>query len=135
MNSSLFARIGSEATVEAAVNRFYSKFLQYDDIKPLFDGVDINNQKKKLRQFFTVILRGQTEIPLQTLIKIHKPLVRKGLRIEHARLWLSLTEETLHELHIPPELIDEFMELCEPYKRAIYSLLQDSTYPEELSNR
>lgn len=119
MNLPLFNRIGGDATVEAAVNRFYDKFLLQRPIYRFFEGVDMAMQKEKLRKFFVLVLGGNSNVSIEKLKIVHQPLVKKGLNRAHIDLWLNLMQETLLELHIPEELVSEFMETCQPFKKAI----------------
>ena len=123
MVSDLFQRVGGEATVEAAVNRFYSKFLKHGEISHFFEFVDMDSQRMKLRVFFRLILGGNRKYSIDRLIATHRPMLKSDLSISHVELWLALTQETLNELDIPKELIDEFMERCEPFRVALIEMI------------
>ncbi len=119
MNVPLFHRIGGKAAVEAAVNRFYDKFLLEPDILKFFENVDMNIQKEKLRKFFTILLGGMSDVSIESIQQAHKPLASQGLQPKHLDLWIKLTRETLQELSIQDIYIEELIEACFPYRDAI----------------
>ncbi|MCW8880034.1 MAG: group 1 truncated hemoglobin [Kangiellaceae bacterium] len=120
MSPSLFKRIGGDAAVEAAVNRFYEKFLAQEQVNVFFKDIDVDRQKEKLRYFFGLVLGGSQFISITKFKEIHRPLIKKGLTKSHVDLWMSMMQETLVELDIPEVLISEFIEACEPYEAAIF---------------
>lgn len=119
MNQTLFHRVGGEAAVEAAVNRFYDKFLQQESIKDFFENVSIREQKNKFRLFFTQILGGPYTTSDIEIRRVHAPLVERGLNDDHYDLFLKLMEQTLRELEIPEELIEEFIDLTESFRKDV----------------
>jgi hemoglobin len=119
MNESLFDRIGGEAAVEAAANLFYEKFLTYDEIKPFFKHISIPNQRNKIRAFFTQALGGPCEYTAYDLRHAHAPLLNLGLNDDHVDLFIQLMRETLIELHIPKELVEEFVEVAESFRNDV----------------
>ena len=119
MNQTLFHRVGGEAAVEAAVNRFYDKFLQQESIKDFFENVSIREQKNKFRLFFTQILGGPYTTSDIEIRRVHAPLVERGLNDDHYDLFLNLMEQTLRELEIPEELIEEFIDLTESFRKDV----------------
>ncbi|WP_144395085.1 group I truncated hemoglobin [Pleionea sediminis] len=116
MNKTLFIRMGGEAAVEAAVNRFYDKLLKNKDLIPYFQHISINEQKDKLRNFFTNIMGGPVQTTPKDLREAHSTLVDDGLGDYHVDLFIDYMRDTLTELEVPAELIEEFIELCESYR-------------------
>ncbi len=119
MNETLFNRIGGEAAVEAAVNLFYEKFLEYPEVKPFFKGISIPDQQNKIRVFFTQALGGPCEYTAEDIRRAHSPLVMQGLNDQHVDLFIHLMQETLTELNIPSELIEEFIEIAESFRNDV----------------
>jgi hemoglobin len=119
MNESLFNRIGGEAAVEAAANLFYEKFLTYDEIKPFFKHISIPEQQKKIRAFLTQALGGPSPYTSFDLRRAHAPLLNQGLNDAHVDLFIKIMRDTLLELNIPIELIEEFIEITESFRRDV----------------
>jgi len=116
MNLSLYQRIGGKSTVQAAVNIFYDKFMQNKEIAPFFKGVSMTNQVKIMHRFISMILKGDTGYSHEAMRKAHAPLVRKGLNDHHMDVFNQTMTETLKQLDIPVEYIEEFIEISESYR-------------------
>ena len=116
MDLNLFERIGGEPTVEAAVNKFYDKFIQQPEITQFFNQVRLPAQIDKMRNFITLSLTRNTQYSREAIRLAHAPLVERGLNDKHFDLFVSIMNETLVELHIPKELIEEFIQISEDYR-------------------
>ncbi|WP_233258292.1 group 1 truncated hemoglobin [[Phormidium] sp. ETS-05] len=69
--TSLFEKIGGEAAVEAAVDKFYVRVLADDRINYFFDGVDMEQQRKHQKGFLTFAFGGAP--PVQRAIDAQRP--------------------------------------------------------------
>lgn len=56
--TSLYKRLGGEASVNAAVDVFYGKVMADDSVNHFFDGVDMEKQIKKQKVFLTLAMGG-----------------------------------------------------------------------------
>ena len=80
----LFERIGGDAAVDAAVDKFYGKVLSDDRIKHFFEDVDMEKQSKHQKLFLTYAFGGIPSYPGKSMRKAHSHLVEKmGLNDEH----------------------------------------------------
>ena len=116
MNLSLFERIGGDAAVEAAVNKFYVKFMQQPEIIDFFSDVSQPLQIEKMRNFLTLALTGDTEYNRDAIRLAHAPLVERGLNDRHLNIFIQIMHESLLELDIPQELVEEFIAVTEEYR-------------------
>ncbi|HUV99502.1 MAG TPA: group 1 truncated hemoglobin, partial [Gallionella sp.] len=80
---SLYAEIGGEAAVNAAVDIFYRKVLKDDRIKRFFDGVDMDKQAAKQKAFLTMAFGGPHNYTGMDMRKGHAHLVKMGLNDSH----------------------------------------------------
>jgi len=103
MDNSLYARIGGEAAVDAAVDVFYRRVLGDELISHHFDTVDMDRQRAKQKAFLTYAFGGPNSY------------TGRDLRTAHAKM--KLTEQdfdavighlvaTLQQLKVPPDLIE-----------------------------
>lgn len=106
---SIFDEIGGEPAVSATVDVFYEKVLADPLLKPFFDGIDMDDQSRKQKAFFTTIMRSA-----------HEALVRdKGLSDEHFDAVARHLHATLEELNVPSHLADQIMSAAAGLRDAV----------------
>lgn len=106
--STLFDKLGGSAGVELAVDKFYDRVLSDDRIKHFFDGVDMKRQRAHQRAFLTYAFGGASHYDGRHLREAHQQLVKeRGLRSEHFNAVAEDLIETLKEMGVSQELIDE----------------------------
>jgi hemoglobin len=106
--STLFEKLGGSANVELAVNKFYDRVLHDDRIKHFFDGVDMKRQRAHQRAFLTYAFGGTSHYDGRHLREAHQQLVtEKGLSSEHFNAVAENLIETLKEMGVSQELIEE----------------------------
>lgn len=109
----LFERIGGDAAVEAAVDLFYGKVIGDPDLKPFFDGVDMDKQSFMMRLFLTGVFGGVQAYNGRSLREAHKPLVEEqGLNGGHFDKVAGHLQATLQDLSVPSDIIGEVMTLA-----------------------
>jgi chemotaxis signal transduction protein/truncated hemoglobin YjbI len=109
----LFERIGGDAAVEAAVDLFYGKVIGDADLKPFFEGVDMDKQSFMMRLFLTGVFGGAEAYNGRSLREAHKPLVdEKGLNSSHFEKVAGHLQATLIDLSVPADIIGEVMTLA-----------------------
>lgn len=102
--STLFEKIGGADAVNAAVDIFYRKVLSDDSISHFFDSVDMDKQIAKQKAFLTVAFGGPNNYTGKDMREAHKHL---DLKEEHFTAVAGHLSDTLKELSVPQELIDE----------------------------
>ena len=113
MGKSLFDRIGGEAAVDAAVNVFYKKVLADDRINSFFEGVNMERQAKKQKAFLTYAFGGPSNYAGRSLRAAHSKIVEKGLNDSHFDAVIENLGNTLLELGVSEDLINEAAAIAE----------------------
>ncbi|MBT5633836.1 MAG: hypothetical protein HOJ13_14010 [Nitrospina sp.] len=103
----LFDRIGGKGAVDAAVGVFYDKVMNDNNLKPFFDGVDMNRQKGKMKVFLTYAFGGAQNYSGKSMREAHQHLVEKGLKESHFNKVMQHLGSTLRELNVPNDMIQE----------------------------
>ena len=110
---SLYERIGGAAAVDAAVEVFYKKVINDYRINRFFDGVDMAKQVAKQKTFFTMAFGGPNNYTGADLRSAHSKLVKIGLGNDQFNAVMEHLGDTLKELKVPQDLIEEVMTLAE----------------------
>jgi len=112
--STLYERIGGEAAVDAAVDKFYDKVLADDRIKHFFEGVDMRRQAAHQKLFLTYAFGGLPSYPGRNMRAAHKRLVEEqGLDDSHFDAVVENLAATLRELGVSEDLIGEVATIAE----------------------
>ncbi len=112
-SASLYDRLGGEAAVDAAVDKFYRRVLADDRINRFFEGVDMERQAGKQKAFLTMVFGGPNNYTGEDMRKGHAHLVKKGLDDSHFDAVVEDLGATLAEMGVPNELIAEVAALAE----------------------
>ena len=107
--TSLFERIGGKTAVNATVDLFYQKVLADALLSPFFDSVNMKNQQAKQRGFLMMAFGGPNNYSGKDLREAHAPLVAKGLDENHFNAVARHLQNTLKELDLSGDLINEVM--------------------------
>ncbi|CAL5222001.1 g4289 [Coccomyxa viridis] len=114
----LYDRLGGHAAVEAAVDIFYKKLLADEQVSHFFNGISIARLKEKQVKFLTYALGGADEYhgtdPTVSHRRLHN---EKGLRVEHFHIVLGHLQDTLRELGVAEDLIDEVTATVAPMEK------------------
>ncbi|MCX4241427.1 group I truncated hemoglobin [Paraliomyxa miuraensis] len=107
----LYELLGGEAAVQAATIGFYEKVMADPSLAPYFRGLHMDAQVKKFIAFMTMALGGPHSYTGRDLRSAHQRLVNDGLGEPHFDAILVHLEQTLTELGIDPDLIEQTIEL------------------------
>jgi hemoglobin len=110
---SLYEEIGGEPSIEAALNNFYPRILADPRVNFLFSGVDMTRLKKHAVAFLTMAFGGPNHYQGRDLRAAHQRAVGQGLNAAHFDVFMSHFRETLEELGLPSEKIDEIVKIAE----------------------
>ena len=76
-------------------------------MKPFFDGVDMARQKNKQKAFLTYAFGGAPNYSGKNMREAHKRLAEKGMNASHFDAVMGHLGNTLKELNVPNDLIQE----------------------------
>jgi hemoglobin len=106
----LLERIGGDAAVTLAVERFYEKVLADDLLAPFFVDSNIEQQRKKQARFLSSVMAGTATNAADYMRNAHRRLVaNQGLTDRHFDAVAGHLHETLTELNVAPDVMGEVM--------------------------
>jgi len=105
--STLFERIGGDAAVDAAVERFYEIVLADERIAHFFEGVDMRRQSMHQKLFLKYAFGGMPSYSGQAMRKAHTHLVARGLTDVHFDAVLEDLGSALRGMGVGEEMIAE----------------------------
>ncbi len=111
--STLYERLGGEAAVDLAVDKFYRKVLVDDRINAFFEGVDMEKQAAKQKGFLTMVFGGPHNYTGLSMREGHRHLVARGLNDSHFDAVVENLGATLKELGVSDSDIAEVATLAE----------------------
>lgn len=117
--NTIYAQLGGEAAVDAAVGIFYRKVLGDPTLAPFFEGTDMDKQMAKQKAFLTMAFGGPNNYTGRDLTTAHAKLVERGLNSSHVTSVLNHLQKTLQELKVPGYLIVEVMRIAESTRNAV----------------
>ncbi|WP_069790377.1 group I truncated hemoglobin [Cyanobacterium sp. IPPAS B-1200] len=104
----LYEKLGGKEAVDTAVDMFYEKVLNDERVKHFFVNTDMKQQKNHQKAFMTYAFGGTEKFTGRNMRDAHKDLVEKmGLTDLHFDAIAQNLVETLHELNVSQENIDE----------------------------
>jgi len=119
MGQSLFERIGGEAAIMAAVERFYVKVLADERTRRFFEGLGLEAQIQKQVAFMAWAFGGPREYRGRDLREAHAHLVEAGLGDAQFDAIVGHLEVTLRELGVADDLVTEALDLIAGTRRQV----------------
>ncbi|WP_317450918.1 globin domain-containing protein [Alkalibacillus aidingensis] len=100
-NQSLYDEIGGQETVNQLVDEFYPRVYEDEELKPLFEGNDIEEIKRKQRMFLPQFLGGPTfysdEFGPPAMPSRHQTF---EITLKQAECWLNCMKEALKAIDL-----------------------------------
>lgn len=119
--ATLYENLGGDGAVNAAVELFYRKVLSDARVSSFFGGVDMDRQRAKQKAFLTMVFGGPRQYSGKGLRHSHAKLVQQGLNDEHFDVVVQLLGETLVELGVAGELIEQVRGIAESTRADVLS--------------
>jgi hemoglobin len=114
----LLDRLGGEAALELAVDKFYDKNVANEELAKYFEGVDMKrlraHQFKFMKLAFTEIPEGTDIVGM--LERVHGRLFDMGLNEKHFDLVAGNLVAALQELGVASNLIDDAVAVVAPLR-------------------
>lgn len=117
-DSSLYTRLGGEASLEAVVERFYDRVLADGDLRPYFEDTSMDDLREHQTQFLTAVTGGPVEWGGQNMARAHEHLDITSGDFEQVAGHL---DSTLVEFDVPETERTEVMEAVAMLESAIVS--------------
>lgn len=106
----LYERLGGRGAVQTAVDLFYDKVLDDYRISRFFETVDMERQRAKMLAFMTYAFGGAPNYSGASMRKAHEKMVTNdGLNEEHFEAVVEILAETLIEIGVSQDLLDEVL--------------------------
>jgi hemoglobin len=112
-DESLYAQLGGEPAVNAAVDIFYRKVIADPRINTFFIGVDMTQQAAKQKAFLTMAFGGPHNYTGLDMRRGHARLVDMGLNDRHFDAVLEHLGNTLRDLNVAEPLVDQVIAIAE----------------------
>src|SRR2546428_9847066 len=110
---SLYDEIGGEASIDAALDKFYPKILGDPRVSFLFAGVDMARLRKHARAFLTMAFGGPNQYEGRDLRNAHAHARGQGLNDALFAVFMGHFRATLDELGVPAPKIVEIVKVAE----------------------
>lgn len=125
-SATLYERIGGEAAVDAAVERFYKRVLVDKRINHFFKGIEVDTLRGHQKKFLTVAFGGPNNYSGRGMAAAHSRLVKEmGLHDSHFDAVMEHLGGTLHDLGVPEELIAEAAAIAESTREQVLGRAED----------
>lgn len=113
---SLYARLGGQPAIDAAVDIFYKKVLADKRVNHFFEDVNMNKQIKKQKAFLAAAFGGPNPWTGKDMRKAHKNL---DLKEKDFAVIAEHLVASLKELKVPQNLIDEVVAIAVSTKKDV----------------
>jgi len=114
--NSIYHRLGGQPAINAAVELFYKKVLADKKVNHHFEGINIDKQKERQKQFLTKAFGGPDNYKGRDLRRAHRHL---DLKESDFNAIAGHLQATLKELKVDDKLIVEAMEVAASTKDAV----------------
>ena len=122
MIEDLYEAVGGRATLNRAIDVFYKKVLEDDELRPFFKRVDIAHLRSRQVMFVSMLLGGRVYTG-KSLDEAHALSRDHGLNGTHFDLFLKYFRAALEEVGVKAENAEKLASLLERKRAAI--LLED----------
>jgi hemoglobin len=119
--TSIYEQLGGAPAISAAVEDFYRRVLQDDELAPYFEDLDMDKQMAKQAGFLTMVTGGPNEYSGRDMRAAHAHLVARGINDRHVDLVIKHLGDTLSGLGVAPELVQQVAAVAESVRNDVLS--------------
>ncbi len=117
--ATLYEKLGGQAAVEAAVDKFYRRVIADDRVNRFFEGVNMDKQATKQKAFLTMAFGGPANYTDKDMKEGHAHLLAMGMDDTHVDAIIENLGATLREMGVAEELITEVAAVAESTREAV----------------
>lgn len=134
---SLYGEIGGKASLDEAVDLFYMKILADSGLAPFFVSTNMRRMRAMQKGFLAMVLGGPVAYTGRDLREAHAHLVVQGLDESHFEAVANHLADTLLELGLSEELVEQVREVVYSAKEEVLSgplegsRVEEKTDPEQ----
>jgi hemoglobin len=106
VEKSLYEQLGGSDRIEAVVNHFYERILNDKELRPIFDGVDMEHLRMHQARFVSFALGGPNQYTGRSMRAAHE-----GLEITEEQFFTVAGHliDTLASFNVPAEVTDQVL--------------------------
>ena len=127
ISGSLFERMGGQNSIDALIDKFFDKVLADNRVNVFFEDVDTERLRNKEKSYWAFALGGEPQYTGKTLREAHLPLLDKGLTDKHFAVMVEVFNQTLNEMDIPDDLVQEACKIALATRCEILGSAQDGS--------
>lgn len=116
---SLSTQLGGDEAIAVALDRFYEKVLADPEVDRYFERVDVDRVKARQRSFLAMAFGGPAEYDGRDLRSAHAATRKRGLDEQGYQVFMGHFRDTLVELGVSDELVDEVMAIADTGKEDV----------------
>jgi len=113
MTDTLYEMIGGRFKINAAVELFYKKVLADESLRPFFQGVGMDHLRARQSMFLSMLLGGRVVYTGKDVREAHEMPRKMGMNESHFDAFLKHFRESLDEVGVLPERVDQIVKLLE----------------------
>jgi hemoglobin len=119
--TSIYEQLGGAPAIQAAVEDFYRRVLQDEELAPYFEDIDMDKQMAKQAGFLTMVTGGPNHYTGRDMRTAHAHLVTRGIGDRHVDLVIKHLGDTLTGLGVAPELVQQVAAVAESVRGDVLS--------------
>ncbi len=115
----LYEKVGGRATINKLVQMFYDRVQADPRLAPFFPHTDMDTLRARQAMFLTMLLGGSKSFNGRNLTAAHAGARAQGLDDTHFDGLLTHFRESLQQLGVAPDYIQEMLRLLETTRNAV----------------